>query len=148
MPRLLAMTRPVLTMCLGIALILGWANVADSLVRWLPRLSYYIRASSVRTVCEQVRPGMAKSTVLRLIARAAEPSGEATTERQLGFSAGRFTCTVEFEGNADVVKAARLQVKPIFQPSTSWGDGEPGSADRRVCGPRLFIAHHPHRGVF
>jgi hypothetical protein len=67
---------------------------------------------------------MAKSTVLKVIARTVEPSSEATTEGQLGFSAGRFTCTVEFEGNADVVKAARLEVKPFFQTSTSWGDGE------------------------
>lgn len=76
MARAFGLAKLFLTACLGAFLSLGWASVADSLVRSLPRVTYSLQMLSARSACEQVRPGMAKSAALRLLSRAADPSSE------------------------------------------------------------------------
>ena len=119
--------RTALATCLSVFFVIVGLVVGELFLKGLPTLGYHIRGKALRAACGSIKPGMNKSTTLKVLDRTVEPSFEGITGDELQFSTNDVSCMVQFEPDGDTVKTAQSNEIPQVPPDSSSGDSWPES---------------------
>ena len=104
--------------------------VAGVFLYLVPAIGYHIRGRALRAACESIKPGMNKSTALKILDHTVEPRSEGITGDELHFATDDVSCMVQLEPDGDTVKTAQSnEIRHAPRDSSSgdwWPESRPG----------------------